>query len=180
MMEGWRTESMGQHTSIDSDHSVRCGIDKLVKLTNPGYSILDVGCYHGHLYPKLRDIGIDYLGIDIFESFIMAATQNYVSAKFEVRDLFQIEDQYDIVFCSRVLMHMPKFGEAIKKLLGASKKYMIMIIPIGAPSVTVEISANGDKVYFRRFSLEEVAQALDGYSYYIETNKPYSTVVVTI
>ena len=60
-MSGWKSEKMGQFTKIDSDHSVLCGIDRLVKLTNRGYSILDIGCYHGDVYDMVAPFDVDGL-----------------------------------------------------------------------------------------------------------------------
>ncbi len=180
-MKGWKTESMGQGTKIDSDHSVLCGIDRLVKITNPGYSILDVGCYHGDVYDYVNDIGVDYLGIDLFESHIAEAKRKHKDAKFKVEDLFQLKESADIVFCSRVLMHIPDFELAVSKLIYAAKKYAILVLPIGKPEVMVENGGINPEhnVYFRRFSLEEVEEVLRGCNYEIEKNKPYSTIVVT-
>jgi len=182
-MIGWKTESMGQVTKIDSDHSVLCGIDMLVKLTNPGYSILDVGCYHGDVYDYIKHIEVDYLGIDLFESHIEQAKHKHPEANFKVVDLFQLEDKADIVFCSRVLMHIPDFDIAIEKLINAAKKYCIILIPIRDKDEILTEKGSKDSshiVYFRRFSKNTVDNALFkfGLDYQINYNKPYSTIVI--
>lgn len=179
-MPGWRTESMGQFTNIMSDHSVLCGLLRLVQIAKPGDSILDVGCYHGDVYESVKHIGVDYLGIDLFDSVISEARRKHKEATFKVQDLFELTDQADIVFCCRVLMHIPDFEIAVWKLIEAAKKYCILVIPIGNPELLIEQGKfnSSENVYFRRFSLEEVERALDGYKYDIERNKPYSTIVI--
>lgn len=56
----------------------------------PGCSVLDVGCGFGAFYEylKMRDISVDYTGIDIIPEFIEEAKRRSPECRLEITDLF--------------------------------------------------------------------------------------------
>lgn len=76
-----------------------------------GMSVLDVGCGLGDLYGWLDEAGIkvSYTGIDITPRMVDIARQRFVGARFEVRNLLEMDDsqaeQYDYVLASGLFTH---------------------------------------------------------------------------
>lgn len=69
-------------------------------------SILDIGCGDGYLLNNL-DIKSEKLGVDLSEKAIMFAKAFAKEAEFEVKDIFDLQKQYDLVTLIEVLEHIP-------------------------------------------------------------------------
>ncbi len=94
-------------------------------------SILDAGCYAGYVYDYIHQYLLPrrsqffYQGIDIREGAIEAAKEIHAScenAAFRTADLFKLDavfgpSQFDLVLCSRVLVHLPHFEAAARNLI---------------------------------------------------------------
>jgi SAM-dependent methyltransferase len=67
-----------------------------------GTSILDAGCGYGDLYAYLKnnDIETHYTGIDIMPEFIKVAQKRFPTLPFEVKDMFDIQEEYDYILSS--------------------------------------------------------------------------------
>lgn len=76
----------------------------------PSYSsVLDLGCGNARLYQILRQINIDYLGIDPSKKLIEINKTNYPDVKFEVGDALKLDykNKFDYIFSIAVLQHIP-------------------------------------------------------------------------
>lgn len=181
-MNGWKTESMGQHGRVFSDRSVQNAYKKLLLLAPTCDTILDVGCYEGDAYEILSNMTkLKYTGIDIFQTFINKAKFKYPEGNFLMEDVFNLTNSADIVFCCRVLMHIPDFELAVSNLIKAANKYCVLVIPIeDEESMVIEegLVNKGETVYFRKFSQRHVEEVLHGHNFTIERYKPYSVVTV--
>lgn len=108
------------------------------------WNILDIGCYAGYVYDYLTK-GIcretndfSYLGIDIREEAIKGARAHHATssnAEFRQLDLFNLTDtfkkkEFDVCFSSRVLVHLPRFEEAMRNILFCSKSHSFIVIPL--------------------------------------------------
>jgi trans-aconitate methyltransferase len=94
-------------------------------------SILDVGCGLGDLYDLLqkKDIPVTYTGIDIIPEFIEGARKKYPKARFELQDIFDMDDNehFDVVLASGALSFKVKDNEhyyqtMIKKMFDLAKE----------------------------------------------------------
>ena len=111
-------------------------LSKIVKrIYRKNYSILDFGCAAGHYYNSLKKIDkdINYCGFDSTKAYISYAKKHFKknkNIKFDVQSLFSMAKKYknnfDIVFCSNVLHHLPSIDIPLKNLINASKKYCII------------------------------------------------------
>ena len=111
-------------------------VSKIIKkIYKKGNKILDFGCAAGHFYRSLKRIDnkIDYTGFDATKDYIKFAKKyfkNEKNTKFDVQSLFSMSKKYykqfDIVFCSNVLHHLPSIDIPLKNLIKASKKYCII------------------------------------------------------
>ena len=76
-----------------------------------GASVLDVGCGMGDFFGWLKQEGIEvkYTGIDITPKMIEVAQQRFPEAKFELKNLLDIEnskvERYDFILQSGILTH---------------------------------------------------------------------------
>lgn len=69
-------------------------------------NILDVGCGDGYLLNNLETKSEKY-GIDLSEKAIMFANAFSKDTKFEIKDLFTLEEKYDLISLIEVLEHIP-------------------------------------------------------------------------
>jgi len=103
-------------------------------------SVLDVGCYGGYLYDYLlAGLGkllVRYVGIDVREDIVQAARdahQGHDRAEFKVDDVLTIEGdrEFDYVWCSRVLIHLPFWELCVTNLCRLAKKEVYVVMKIG-------------------------------------------------
>lgn len=151
-MADWRTKFYGQHYPLKTGKIDKNILD-LKKVLSPEDSLLDVGCNVGSVYKALGHK--NYRGIDLDGEAIESARSRFPGVDFRFGDLFSIEGEWDVVLCSRVLMHVAPFKDAMEKLLGAAKKYLALFVPIAQEDVC-EIHRHGQQelvdTYFRKFS----------------------------
>lgn len=142
----WRSTEMRQ-SSPGNLWKIRKSIADVQKLIGEGDTVLDVGCGQGHffkiLFPKKEGL---YTGIDRDAGEIAVAKEGW-GGDFKVMDLYDLEGQWDIVVCSRVLIHLPDFEGTMKVLLGCARKYCVLIVAMGD-----DRADNEGKAYFRTFS----------------------------
>ena len=98
----------------------------------PGMKVLDVGCAAGHYYNSLKplDSEISYTGVDATRAYIEFAKNHFEkeeNVRFDVQDVFNIDDsysnEYDIVYCCNVLLHLPSISVPVRNIINSAKKY---------------------------------------------------------
>ena len=168
-MPGWKTFCMRQrHPHVLK--KIHPNIKDVAGLLSSEDELLDVGCYHGYMY---RELGHEkYTGMDLFQENVDEAKRLNPGVKFMQGDLFDLSGKWEVVLCSRVLMHVPKFEEAIEILRACCRKHLVVFIPIGKDELAVE-TVEGEQVYFRTFP---IARVLATGGKVIE-HAPYSTVI---
>jgi 2-polyprenyl-3-methyl-5-hydroxy-6-metoxy-1,4-benzoquinol methylase len=104
--------------------------DEISKL--PHMTHLDVGCGDGYLLNMFHSES-EKLGIDLSERAIAFAKAFSHDAKFEVVDLFTIDEKYDLVTLIEVLEHIPDdlVDRFIRQVIQLVKrdKYFIISVP---------------------------------------------------
>jgi SAM-dependent methyltransferase len=115
-----------------------------LQLMQSPWNILDIGCYAGYVYDYLAKclcVGVNdfsYLGIDIREEAITGARAHHagaLNAEFRQVDLFSLANtfrkkEFNVCFSSRVLVHLPRFEEAMRNILHCSKLHSFIVIPL--------------------------------------------------
>lgn len=134
-------------------------IRDLLEFLDPNDSLLDAGCCEGHLYENLTHS--NYTGIDIVPRNIEAAKARLPGVRFEVGDILKLHEKgekWDIVFCSRVLMHLPNYEQNVESLRKIARKKLIVTIPMRGSFTDIEKHNVGKTgvVQFRSFSGEEL------------------------
>ncbi|MBT4723123.1 class I SAM-dependent methyltransferase [Candidatus Falkowbacteria bacterium] len=90
-----------------------------------GDKLLDLGCGNGRLVDLVKDLKVDYLGVDNSQGLIDCAAKSFPDKNFQVQDALNLdlaENSFDAVLCVSVLNHIEKenqqqFIENIKKVL---------------------------------------------------------------
>jgi len=149
----------------------------LAKAQKSPVSIADVGCYGGYLYDYLsRYVFTDpaeftYKGLDIDKDVVSAATEvhaNNANASFDVGDVYELKSQFaensfDIILCSRVLIHLPYFEKALDSLYCTAKHAVSCVLEVSDRPMVQKIHRqnldNGLELdyFFRKYSEEELA-----------------------
>ena len=154
-MSDWRSTQMKQRNPHNLD-KIQKSIDDIKKILRPEDDLLDIGCYHGHLYKKLGHE--KYTGMDLFDHNVERARNLNPGVKFLQGDVFSLEGKWDVIVCCRVLMHLPNFEDAVKRLRSCTRRRLAVVIPTsGTERCDTETNEQeNEKTYFRTFSREEV------------------------
>lgn len=149
---------------------------EFVKPRQTPFSVLDVGCYGGYVFDYLKRYvflngeEFNYTGVDIDPNVVKAASHVHSdepNARFQEADLYALdksfaENSFDIVLCSRVLIHIPRFKDAIEQLFKVSKSAVLTIIVVTDTPVLEKIHRknldNGVELdyFFRKYSETEL------------------------
>lgn len=92
---------------------------KILKLYKPSSKdkILEIGCNTGEFCWLLKKkYGVNPEGVDINAAAISIATKKYPDIKFQVKDLFEVNDNYDVIYMQHVIEHLDEPEKALIKL----------------------------------------------------------------
>lgn len=96
-----------------------------------GETVLDVACGNGNYCKFFLDRGMEYTGCDLSENMLEQARENNPGVEFVRGDATKLpfeDDQFDMVFCSDLLIHLPKRIEkrVVRELLRVARKYVAL------------------------------------------------------
>ena len=172
-MSDWRGTYMCQ------DHpgklqKIKACLNVVKEILRPEYSLLDVGCGRGHVYHELGHK--NYTGIDLSDAEVAAAREAFPDGNFKVGDLYDIDGKWDVVLCSRVLLHVAPLKGAMEKLLNASGKFLILVAHVGPHDVVEEIIKDDRRFYFRTIS-EDTLKSFGDCEFHNSDRTRYTTIV---
>ena len=139
-----------------------------VKRRVDGLRFIDVGCNVGFAVEAARQCGFESLGIDIDAVAIDEARSLFSDCRFEhcsVEAVAASGRQYDVVYCSEVIEHLPDvavFLQAILKLVAENGLVFITTPDLGHRSIRRDpyaadfIRPPEHLLYFTRRSIERV------------------------
>ena len=159
-------------------------LKSVLKSMRKPLNILDVGCYGGYIYDYMSrfifnsENDFSYTGLDIREIAIEGARKahkNLKNASFIVGNIYELkntfaEGTFDVVFCSRVLIHIPFFEKAISNLLDMAKDVVFMVLkieekPCCKKMKKTDIDSKDEMIYFyRSFSPEMIYKVAKNHS----------------
>lgn len=102
-------------------------------------TILDVGCGMGHIVRNLLNRGYKVKGVDISQDaikfFMPDLAQEKIVVNAGVEKLPFKNSQFDLVFCSDVMEHVPIFdvADSINELIRVTKKHLVLTINLDHP-----------------------------------------------
>lgn len=103
---------------------------------NPNQSVIDIGCFNGYAHNWLAQhcrVTFGYYGIDLNTAAIAYAREHNTGVHYDVVDLFDLPElgrAYDIVFCSRVLIHIENWQEALAALVSVAKIAVVLVVKL--------------------------------------------------
>jgi SAM-dependent methyltransferase len=168
--------STGEAPEQDSVLQVR---ELLEERLPRGRSVLDVGCAAGHAWRSLRDLGLDYFGIDPYTRAIeigrlILGAQGLPTES--LRDI-RLEDlpaaeRYDAVISLSTLLYFPMFHEPLALMARAAKKWLIVRSSFGdntsiryLPDILLEPGYERLHAYFNIYSRNEVQRFLEDHGF---------------
>ena len=125
----YRNKKWGKYgVDYAKDHEIKKPKDHLefnVVLTfykpHPGDNILEIGCNTGEFcYLLKKKYDAIPSGVDINGSAISIASKKYPDIDFQLKDLFELEGEYDVIYIQHVIEHLSNPQKAlfrIKKIL---------------------------------------------------------------
>jgi SAM-dependent methyltransferase len=96
-----------------------------------GTRILDAGCGGGGYCNFIHQQGLDVTGVDLHDTFLSLARQNYPHISFITANLTDLpfEDKsFDTVFCFDVLEHVDDVA-ALRELVRVASKKVVLAVP---------------------------------------------------
>lgn len=152
-------------------------LSRLLKTLPKPVKIADVGCYGGYLYDYLNKFVFNspdefsYTGIDVQEKAVEAASivhANKSNAEFKVGDVYKLSEQFnseefDVVVCSRVIIHIPYYKDAIKNIFDVTKHFSLCILEVSNEPLLQKIHRRvldtGVELdyFFRKYSEKELS-----------------------
>lgn len=97
-------------------------------------SVLDVGCGTGVMFELIRDrqLDLDYLGIDVTDTFLEVARNLYPNDRHRFRrvslyELAKLRRKFDAVLCRHVLEHLPDYAPAVQSLYSRARRKLILV-----------------------------------------------------
>lgn len=94
-------------------------------------SLCDLGCAEGEGVQHLGELFPEsaITGCDISEAALKRAQEQYPKYDFIREDVNDFKTEYDIIFSSNTLEHFENADVLMKKIIGKSKKYFVLLLP---------------------------------------------------
>ena len=129
-------------------------------LTDPGMTVLEVGCGTGLIYQRLvpRCVPNDrYVGLDVSTKMLNIARRNFPAGQFLRGDGFQLafaDRAFDLVVCFEVLGHIPHNERFVSELLRVARRACIFTVWPTADDDVVDSGErlDGQQFLHRRYS----------------------------
>jgi 2-polyprenyl-3-methyl-5-hydroxy-6-metoxy-1,4-benzoquinol methylase len=115
--DGYNRDYAKDHEKINPE--VQGEFKEALKLCTPllNEKILEIGCNTGEFCWLLKNkYNLEPEGIDINDEAIKIATKKYPEIDFKVKDFFDLDGKYDVIYMQHVIEHMQEPEKAILKL----------------------------------------------------------------
>src|SRR5579862_681350 len=168
--------SAAREPEMDSVAQAR---EVLAARLEPGASVLDVGCGAGHLWRSIRDLGIEYHGIDPSRRAIEIGRSTLAELGLPpgrlrvlaIEDV-PVDERYDAVVSLSTLLYAPDWRLPLEAMASASRRLLVVRSSFGErtevrylPDVLLEPGFEQMHAYFSVFSRADVGEFLqtDGF-----------------
>jgi glycosyltransferase involved in cell wall biosynthesis len=120
-------------------------------------TLLDVGCGDGLISSFLAEKGFKVKGIDKEGEGIRLAQRKSSSVDFEVKDIFDVHEQFDYLLASEVIEHLSIPDEFLQKIKGLFRREALITTP------KRDYYKEPDPYHFREYSIYEFENLLKKY-----------------
>lgn len=136
-------------------------------------SVLDVGCHGGYAFDWLKancQSRFRYEGCDIAEDIIAEAARLHkdrTKSTWAVADVITLGTEYrlrsfDVVFCARLLIHLPYFRANVARLYTVARRAVLIVLEIGDQDIAKMAVNDGDGTFYhRQFSVDTITETAD-------------------
>jgi len=130
-------------------------------------SLLDLGCGDGLISSFASEMGFEVKGIDVENEGIRLARIKSPSIAFEVKDLFEVNQQFDYVLSSEVIEHLSNPDEFLEKVKSLFRIEALITTP------NKDYYGKTDTYHFMEYSIFEFEKLLEKYfkNFQIEASK---------
>lgn len=115
----------------------------------PKGNLLDVGCGDGLVSHILAENDFRVKGVDIEVEAIRLAQERSLLASFEVKDIFDEDEQFDYLLASEVIEHLPNPDNFLQKIKGLFTKEALITTP------NKNYYAEPDRYHLREYCIYE-------------------------
>ena len=142
----------GQQDIRDDSQSVAFAVDlcrvlqeELASTEHQALTLLDVGARTGTgsdliarvFHPKSWSrLSLAVTAIDIDRAVHARAALSHPRIDYQLRDVFDVDERYDIVVCSHTLEHTDDPGRLLEKILGLARRLVVIAAPWKEPEAT--------------------------------------------
>jgi len=120
-------------------------------------NLLDTGCGDGLISCLLTKKGFEVKGIDIEDEGIRLAQRKCSSVNFEVKDVFDVNEQFDYLLASEVIEHLSNPDEFLQKIKDLFRRDALITTP------KRDYYKKSDPYHFREYSIYEFESLLEKY-----------------
>ena len=117
-----------QNDPSEQQHPGRAKVAELVKAA--GNSVLEVACGIGIDYPRYKELGVNYMGVDITPRFIEEAQRRGVPAQVaDGRNLPFPDNSFDTVYAKDLFIHLPPnvWRQVLKEMARVARKQVLIL-----------------------------------------------------
>ena len=145
--------------SYKNDHVYKTHVDYIVENWNkrPRGILLDVGCGDGLISYFLAEKGFRVKGIDTENEGIRLAKRKCSSVALEVKDIFDMNEEFDYLLSSEVIEHLSNPDEFLQKIKALFRKEALITTP------KRDYYKQPDLYHFKEYSIFEFESLLEKY-----------------
>ena len=117
-----------QNDPTEQAHPGRAKVAELVK--EAGCSVLEVACGIGIDYPRYKELGVAYTGVDITPRFVEEAQHRGVPCQVgDARNLPFPDGSFDTVYAKDLFIHLPPnmWRQVLKEMARVARKQVLIL-----------------------------------------------------
>lgn len=139
-------------------------------------TVIEVGCGLGYTMQVFHKAGLSYIGIDVSRRAVEACQKKGLSA--ELKNLEDVNEQYDLVSCDGMLEHFLNFKPYAEHLMRISRRYVLLIQPnhesfLGKTFVYLsELFCGNKNVFEYNYRIDDFITFFEKNNFFINKNLP--------
>ena len=154
--------------------------DLLVPVVKPGMTLLDAGCGPGHYFHSLKELDIEYHGLDFTAHYIEMGREYLPASGLPAEKLSRglienIDSRFDIVICFNALLYCPDFHQPLERLCEAANRYLVirtLLAERGEQRYVrdgyLDKEYNHLKAYFNIYPMVEFVRFIESYGFEVQ------------
>ena len=128
----WKENEGGHQTLFFAEAAIQHSpLWFLSRLKKAGMSVCDVGCALGQATVALAEVLPDCAvkGVDFSEPAILQARQMFPNHSFDIDDMLNLREEFDVLFLSNILEHFEDPWSALEACSARARRYLWILVP---------------------------------------------------